>query len=621
MISDVSASLPWIRGRILIDGEIISKGYAMREVYSQCSEDGQQVLIGETPNVDANTFMLAVDSASKAWNRGQGNWALARMEERLNALSVLRGKMCAAREMVCRSLMWEIGKTWTDAQGEFDRTIQYIDDTVEEVKRLDRDSSRFQFVGGLMAQIRRAPLGVTLCMGPFNYPLNEVFTTLIPALVMGNTAVVKIPRYGQLLWDYLLEGFQDAFPPGVVNIINGAGRNTVGPAIRSGKIETFVAKSVILASGGAGQCFQPTTNALICTGDGIAQAYQAGAPLMDMEMIQYHPTTLAENGFLITEGARGEGAHLLNSEGERFMEKYAPNKMELASRDVVSRAEQTEILEGRGVGPDKQGIYLDITVVPRKRTLEALREIVNIGKDFAGVDITREPIVIQPGMHYIMGGVKTDINGATPLTGLYAAGEVACVSVHGGNRLGANSLLDTLIFGRRSGEHAAERALSMKMPTVSNDQLDSDRAMIAEILARPKTGRRVSEIKLELGTTMNRYAAVYRDEAGLQSAHEIVRRLKEEAKTAYVDDKGAVFNQDVLGAIELDYMLDCSETIVMAALERKESRGAQFRTDFPERNDAEWLKHIDVSRNGGDVPTISYSEVTITAWQPEARTY
>ena len=428
--------------------------------------------------------------------------------------------------------------------------------------------------------------------------------------------------YEQLMkYHEVIDRYEEWFVTSLIKSEDGECVGAVAREIRSGKIETFVAKSVILASGGAGQCFQPTTNALICTGDGIAQAYQAGAPLMDMEMIQYHPTTLAENGFLITEGARGEGAHLLNSEGERFMEKYAPNKMELASRDVVSRAEQTEILEGRGVGPDKQGIYLDITVVPRKRTLEALREIVNIGKDFAGVDITREPIVIQPGMHYIMGGVKTDINGATPLTGLYAAGEVACVSVHGGNRLGANSLLDTLIFGRRSGEHAAERALSMKMPTVSNVQLERDRAMIAEVLARPKTGRRVSEIKLELGTTMNRYAAVYRDEAGLQSAHEIIRRLKEEAKTAFVDDKGAVFNQDVLGAIELDYMLDCSETIVMAALERKESRGAQFRTDFPERNDADWLKHIDVSRNGGDVPSISYSEVTITAWQPEARTY
>src|SRR5215207_7261735 len=251
-------------------------------------------------------------------------------------------------------------------------------------------------------------------------------------------------------------------------IVDGDGHCTgcVARDIRTGRMETFTAKAVILASGGAGQCFKPTTNALICTADGISQAYAIGAPLMDMEMIQYHPTTLVENGFLITEGARGEGAHLLNSEGRRFMEDYAPNKMELASRDVVSRAEQTEINEGRGIGPDGAGIYLDVTVVPRKRTLEALREIVNIGRDFAGTDITREPIMIRPGQHYIMGGVKTDVDGATPITGLYAAGEVACVSVHGGNRLGANSLLDTLIFGRRSGEHAARRAAGMAMPDV-----------------------------------------------------------------------------------------------------------------------------------------------------------
>jgi succinate dehydrogenase / fumarate reductase flavoprotein subunit len=391
--------------------------------------------------------------------------------------------------------------------------------------------------------------------------------------------------------------------------------------VRSGRMETFTAKAVILASGGAGQCYKPTTNALICTADGIAQAYAIGAPLMDMEMVQYHPTTLAENGFLITEGARGEGAYLLNANGERFMEKYAPNKMELASRDVVSRAEQTEINEGRGVGADGQGIYLDITVVPRKRVHEALREIVNIGKDFAGVDITREPIIIQPGQHYIMGGVKTDVNGRTPIDGLYAAGEVACVSVHGGNRLGANSLLDTLIFGRRSGEDAAARARGMPMPHTTDAQLRDDVARIDAIIARDRSGRRISEIKDELGTTMNRYCAVYRDQAGLLQAHEVVRRLKEEARTAYIDDHGSVFNQDVLGAIELGYMLDCSEAIVVAALERKESRGAQYRIDYPERNDEQWLKHIDISSNGDETPQVSYSPVTITKWQPEERKY
>jgi len=428
--------------------------------------------------------------------------------------------------------------------------------------------------------------------------------------------------YEQLMkFHEVIDRFEEWFVTSIVLDDEGNCVGVVARDIRSGRIETFSAKNVILASGGAGQCFKPTTNALICTGDGIAQAYAAGAPLMDMEMIQYHPTTLAENGFLITEGARGEGAHLLNSEGERFMEKYAPNKMELASRDVVSRAEQTEILEGRGVGPDKSGIWLDITVVPKKRTLEALREIVNIGKDFAGVDITRDPIMIQPGMHYIMGGVKTDINGATSIPGLYAAGEVACVSVHGGNRLGANSLLDTLIFGRRSGEHAADRSLGMAMPTAGPEAQKRDEAMISEILARPKDGRRISEIKEELGETMNRYVAVFREEAGLNTALEIVRRLKEESETAYVDDKGTVFNQDVLGAIELGYMLTVAETIVLAAIERKESRGAQFRTDFPERNDAEWLKHIDVSRNGDASPHLSYSPVTITQWQPEERKY
>jgi succinate dehydrogenase / fumarate reductase, flavoprotein subunit len=411
-------------------------------------------------------------------------------------------------------------------------------------------------------------------------------------------------------------------------ILDHSGRcaGVIARDVRSGHMEAFTAKNVVLACGGAGQAYKPTTNGLIVTGDGIAMAYRAGAPLMDMEMVQYHPTCLVETGILITEGARGEGAHLLNANGERFMEKSAPNKMELASRDVVSRAEQIEINEGRGVGPDKAGIFLDVTVVPRKRTLEALREIVNLGRDFAGVDITREPIMIRPGQHYIMGGVKTDVDGRTPIEGLYAAGEVACVSVHGGNRLGANSLLDTLIFGRRAGEHAAARAAGMGPPELdAHPHLRQDAERIDAIVARPRDGRRVSEIKNELGELMNRHAAVFRDEAGLQTALETIARLKEEADKAWIDDRGTVFNQDVLGAIELGFMVDCAETTVVGALERKESRGAQFRTDFPERNDAEWLKHIDISLSadgdGTASPQISYSPVTITQWEPEERKY
>jgi succinate dehydrogenase / fumarate reductase flavoprotein subunit len=416
-----------------------------------------------------------------------------------------------------------------------------------------------------------------------------------------------------------VDRYEEWFTTGLA--LDGEGR-CVGAVTRNvadGSMELFEAKNVILATGGFGQMYQPTTNALICTGDGISLAYRAGAKLMDMEMVQYHPTTLAGKGFLITEGARGEGAHLLNANGERFMERYAPNKMELASRDVVSRAEQTEINEGRGFPDGTEA--LAITVVPRKRIHEALREIVLVGRDFAGVDITREPIRIKPGNHYAMGGVKTDVHGATEIPGLYAAGECACVSVHGGNRLGANSLLDTLIFGRRAGEHAAARAKRIDHSRPARSALADEERGIAEIVGRERgSGRRVSEVRRELGQAMDSRVAVFRDADGIQQALETVRRLKEEAASVYIDDRGAVFNQDVLGALELGYMLDCAECTCIGALHRTESRGAQYRTDFPERNDEEWLKHIDLAR-GDDGPEISYSEVTITQWQPEARTY
>src|SRR5918999_1160212 len=348
--------------------------------------------------------------------------------------------------------------------------------------------------------------------------------------------------------------YEEWFTTGLVQDDEGRIAGAITRNISDGTMELFAAKAVILATGGNGQIYDPTPNALICTGDGIAMAYRIGAPLMDMEMIQYHPTTLAGLGLLITEGARGEGAHLYNAEGERFMEKYAPNKMELASRDVVSRAEQTEINEGRGF-PDGT-VALDVTVVPRKRIHEALREIVNVGRDFAGVDITREPIHVKPGNHYVMGGIKTDVYGETPIPGLYAAGECASVSVHGGNRLGANSLLDTLVFGRRAGEHAARTVRAMPMPEPARSRLQDEERVIGAVVSRASGERRLSQLKAELGETMDKYVAVFRDEDGLRIALETVQRLKEEAKDVSIDDKGTVFNQDVLGAIELGFMLD-----------------------------------------------------------------
>ncbi|WP_022929496.1 FAD-binding protein [Patulibacter americanus] len=421
-----------------------------------------------------------------------------------------------------------------------------------------------------------------------------------------------------------VDRYEEWFNTSLLRDDSGRCVGCVARDIRTGEMRTFVAKTVILATGGVGQAFKPTTNGLICTGDGMSLAYRAGARLMDMEMIQYHPTTLVANGFLITEGARGEGAHLLNADGERFMQTDAPNKMELASRDVVSRAGQKEINAGRGIGPHKDGVFLDVTVVPRNRILESLREIVNLGRDFAGIDITREPIPVRPGQHYTMGGVKTDVNGETDVPGLYAAGEVACVSVHGGNRLGANSLLDTLIFGRRAGQHAAAVAGEMRMPEVSEAQLRDDERRIRRIVDRPRTGRRISAIKDELGTTLNQYCAVFRDEEGMTKAHDIVLRLQEEARSAYIDDKGTVFNQDVLGALELGFMLDCAEAITLSALERKESRGAHSRTDFPDRDDENWLFHLTVQQDGegAEAPgEVGRAPITFTQWQPMERTY
>ena len=387
--------------------------------------------------------------------------------------------------------------------------------------------------------------------------------------------------------------------------------------IRSGDIHVVRAKAVIMAAGGIGRVFEPSTNALICTGDGMSLAYQAGAELMDMEMVQYHPTTLQGSGVLITEGARGEGAYLLNSEGERFMERYAPNMMELASRDVVSRSEQTEINEGRGINGC---VLLDCRHLGEQVIRERLSQIQEIARDFANVDITKEPIPIQPGMHYQMGGIKTDIDGQTAVPGLYAAGEVACVSVHGGNRLGANSLLDTLVFGRRSGQHASDAVKSISHANVTDASADADRENIQGLLSNAEGGPMFGALRHEMGKTMNDNLAVYRDQQGMETALSDIREVRERYRSVYVPDKGKTFNTNLLFTIELGFMFDCAESVAVSGLERKESRGAHTRTDMPDRDDENWLKHILV-KNSVDGPALEHLPVVITDWKPEVRSY
>ena len=388
--------------------------------------------------------------------------------------------------------------------------------------------------------------------------------------------------------------------------------------IRTGQIFAIRAKTLIFCTGGLGRVFEPSTNALIVTGDGMALAYNAGARLMDMEMVQYHPTTLAGSGVLISEAARGEGAYLLDKNGDRFMEKYAPNMIELASRDVVSRAEQTEINAGNGVNGC---VFLDCRHLGETLIKEKLSQIREIGIDLAGVDMVKDLIPIRPGMHYMMGGIKTDVDGLTNLPGVYAAGECACVSVHGGNRLGANSLLDTIIFGQRSGNHAADACRELEFVEFNVDEAVSrEEKRIQAMLDRPQNGDRIASVRLAMGQTMNKNLAVYRDQAGMEETlHDLVG-LRERYTTVPVDSKGRVFNTDLVFALELGFMLDCAETITVSAQDRKDSRGAQARTDFPDRDDENWMKHVTVLK-GEEGPDISYLPVTITQWTPETRKY
>jgi succinate dehydrogenase / fumarate reductase, flavoprotein subunit len=385
----------------------------------------------------------------------------------------------------------------------------------------------------------------------------------------------------------------------------------------NGGLKTIGGKTVVMATGGAGRQYRVTTNAYACTGDGMAMALHAGLPLKDMEFMQFHPTTLYPSGVLLTEGCRGEGAYLINSEGERFMKHYAPNALELASRDVVSRSEQTEIDEGRGANGS---VFLDMRHLGAERIIDRLPGSRELSMTFAGVDPIYDPVPVRPGAHYHMGGISTDNDGATELTGLYAAGECACVSVHGANRLGGNSLMETITFGRRAGHSAAEWALSNTTIDVPESvERDAERRLRA--LLDRTSGERPWKIREELGSSMLENFAVFRQEDKMLRQREIVLELRERYKNVYVEDKGDVFNSDLTQAIELGNMLDTALCMIEGGIWRRESRGAHSRpNDYPKRDDENFMVHT-ITRWQDDGVELTTAPVRVTKWEPEERKY
>ena len=390
--------------------------------------------------------------------------------------------------------------------------------------------------------------------------------------------------------------------------------------MKTGEIQTFRAKSIIMATGGHERIYEFTTFSHSTTGDGMAMAYRAGAPLEDMEFVQFHPTGLVPSGVLITEGARGEGGYLLNANGERFMKKYAPEKIELGPRDVVSRAEQTEILEGRGLqGPYGPYIALDLRHLGEERINLRLPLIRDVAIKLGGVDPVKEPIPIRPAAHYSMGGIKANVKTETPIAGLYAAGECSCISVHGANRLGTNSTAECLVFGAVAGEEAAKHASSSSLHEVPQEKLSAEENRIHEIVSR-NGNERVPAIRDEMRRIMNEEVWIYRNGPQLETALKEIRQLKNRFRSVRIEDKGKPFNTGLLETLQLDFMLDLAEVTIACALPRAESRGAHSRTDYPKRDDQNWLKHT-LAYCTGDGPRLEYMSVTITKWPPVARTY
>ncbi len=430
------------------------------------------------------------------------------------------------------------------------------------------------------------------------------------------------------LWEQTLRMGVDFFDEHqVLSLIvdEGICTGVVAYELATGAVVAFHCKAVLLATGGAGKLFKTTSNAFASTGDGMALAYRAGAALEDMEFVQFHPTGIYKLGILISEAARGEGGVLRNADGDRFMERYAPVIKDLAPRDMVSRCILKEIQDGRGIG-GQAFVHLDLTHLGPDVIGRKLAEIAGFAKTYAGVDVTREPIPVQPTCHYMMGGIAANADGGvmagdsgTTLPGLFAAGECACVSVHGANRLGCNSLLDTLVFGRRAGAAVRDFIRTTPTPKPSDRFREQTESRLSRLMAADGT-EKIGILMAEMQQVMMEHVSVFRQASGLQAALQKIRELRERSNRISIQDQGHCFNRNLLEAIELGHMLDLAEVVILGALDRKESRGAHWREDFPQRDDEKFLHHTMV-RLSGRAPELSYRPVTITRFQPRERTY